>query len=75
MIYKYSENGFDGVILFAEDDGVRIGVTHLDKISTCLLSKTAARAMAKRMSEGWESIGHISRDGLRMEVLFMDVQK
>jgi hypothetical protein len=31
--------------------------------------------MLLRKSEGWESIGHISRDGLRMEVLFMDVQK
>lgn len=31
--------------------------------------------MSFRKSEGWESIGHISRDGLRMEVLFMDVQK
>jgi superfamily I DNA/RNA helicase len=50
-IYRHSENGLDGVTIFAGGGGVRVGVTHLDKISTCLLSKTAARAMAKRIVE------------------------
>lgn len=31
--------------------------------------------MSLRKSEGWESIGHISRDGLHVEILFMDVRK
>lgn len=51
MIYRYNDNGFESVMLFAEDDGVRVGVTHLDKISTCLLSKTDARRVAKRILE------------------------
>ena len=50
-IYRHSENGLDGVTIFAGGGGVRVGVTHLDKISTCLLSKTAARAMAKKILE------------------------
>ena len=50
-IYRHSDNGLDGVTIFAGGGGVRVGVTHLDKISTCLLSKTAARAMAKKILE------------------------
>jgi len=30
--------------------------------------------MLFRKSEGWESIGHISRDGLHVEILYMDVR-
>lgn len=51
MIYRYSENGFDGVMLFEEDDGVRVGATRPDGDYTSHLSKTAARAMAKRIVE------------------------
>ena len=51
MIYRYSENGFESVMLFAEGDGVRIGVSDPDGTFTCPLSKTAARAMAKRIVE------------------------
>ena len=53
MIYRYSENGtqLERVILFAEDDGVKVGVTHPSGTLVCRLSKTAARAMAKRMVE------------------------
>lgn len=30
--------------------------------------------MSFRKSEGWESIGHISRDGLHVEILYMEVR-
>jgi len=30
--------------------------------------------MLFRKSEGWESIGHISRDGLHVEILYMEVR-
>lgn len=51
MIYRYSENGLESVMLFEKDDGVRIGIAHPDGTFTCPLSKTAARALAKRIVE------------------------
>jgi hypothetical protein len=51
MIYRYSENGLESVMLFEEDDGVRVGVAHPDGTFTCHLSKTTARALVKRIVE------------------------
>ena len=51
MIYRYSENGLESVMIFEKDDGVRIGIAHPDGTFTCPLSKTAARALAKRIVE------------------------
>ena len=51
MIYRYSENGLESVMIYEVGDGVRIGIAHPDGTVTCPLSKTAARAMAKKILE------------------------
>ena len=61
-IHYHINNGCDGDTLYDKSDFPE------DK-------EEFDEMMLLRKSEGWESIGHISRDGLRMEVLFMDVQK
>ena len=50
-VFRYSEDGIDGVILFEEDDGVKVGVIRPDGDYTSHLSKTEARGVAKEILE------------------------
>lgn len=51
MIYRYSENGFECVMLFKKNGGVKIRIAHPDGDYTSHLSKTTARTLAKKILE------------------------